>query len=420
MHDIILTELGVVIYENKRFLKAFPFNDPVADYTAVRNDCSIPEKVRIYLSGMDSGAATNDRSLLGALERIPIDVHMISNERNEEIQSSKPEILIEAGLARNQDDAMNKLRDFALNLSSSRVTEALQSPDMQIIQAINALDDIDKIVNIAGARMREWYGLHFPELDNIVDGTVGYSHVVTSGSRTELTMETLEDAGFSRPKAEMIMLIGKKSRGGEIAENNLRVIKTLAEQVRSLHTLRRQIEDEIESAMHEIVPNLAAILGIGVGARFLARAGSLKKLATMPASSIQILGAERALFRSLKTGSQPPKHGLLFQHPLVHSAPRWQRGKLARAIASKAAIAARVDAYGGGLNTTLLEKLNVRIGEIGEKNAKAPDRPSRSRKVPDARRKSAKARSGRKGGDARKRAATPGRNQKKRRRFGRV
>ena len=88
----------------------------------------------------------------------------------------------------------------------------------------------------------------------------------------------------------------------------------------------------------------------------------------MPASTIQVLGAEKALFRSLKTGSQPPKHGLLFQHAMVHPAPRWQRGKIARAVAGKAAIASRVDVYNGKLNKTLLEKLNVRVKEIGLQN----------------------------------------------------
>ncbi len=119
--------------------------------------------------------------------------------------------------------------------------------------------------------------------------------------------------------------------------------------------------------MISIAPNLSAILGSAVGARLLGRAGSLKKMASMPASTIQVLGAEKALFRSLKTGSQPPKHGLLFQHAMVHSAPRWQRGKIARAVAAKAVIAARVDVYGEGLNHTLLEKLNIRVDEIGKK-----------------------------------------------------
>ncbi len=138
-----------------------------------------------------------------------------------------------------------------------------------------------------------------------------------------------------------------------------------------LFELRKDIEEHIEEQMKAEAPNTSVILGALVGARILARAGSLRRLATMPASTIQVLGAEKALFRSLKTGANPPKHGILFQHAIVHAAPRWQRGKVARAIAAKAAIAARVDVFKGGLNQTLLDKLNVRVKEI-EKNNKLP------------------------------------------------
>ncbi len=139
--------------------------------------------------------------------------------------------------------------------------------------------------------------------------------------------------------------------------------------------VRKDIEAHVENEMKTIAPNLGAILGTAVGARVLAKAGSLKKLASMPASTIQIMGAEKALIRALKTGTAPPKHGILFQHPIVHAAPRWQRGKMARAIAAKAAIAARVDMYGAGLNQTLLEKLNVCVTEIGDKYKEPVERP---------------------------------------------
>ena len=139
----------------------------------------------------------------------------------------------------------------------------------------------------------------------------------------------------------------------------------------TLFELRKTIEEHIEVKMKDEAPNISAVLGTAVGARILARAGSLKRLASMPASTIQVLGAEKALFRSLKTGANPPKHGILFQHATVHAAPKWQRGKIARAVAGKAAIAARVDVYKGGLNQTLLDKLNIRVQEI-EKKYKEP------------------------------------------------
>jgi len=275
--------------------------------------------------------------------------------------------LVNSGLANDENDAMEKLREFAIQLSSSKVTEVSQSPDLHLIQAVNTLDETDKIINSLSSRLREWYGLHFPELDNLIDSINGYSQIVLSGKRENISKEDFEKAGFSKDKVEMLCLIKEKSRGGDISEKNFAIVESLAKQILNLFELRKNIEGHIEEQMKEQAPNISVILGTAVGARILARAGSLRRLATMPASTIQILGAEKALFRSLKTGANPPKHGILFQHALVHAAPRWQRGKIARAIAAKGAIAARVDVFGGGLNEMLLEKLSVRVKEIGVK-----------------------------------------------------
>lgn len=210
----------------------------------------------------------------------------------------------------------------------------------------------------------------------------------------------------------------------------------MAKQMLELHDLRKNLEEHVESEMEIVAPNLSAILGHAVGARILGRAGSLSKLASMPASTIQVIGAEKALFRSLKTGAQPPKHGLLFQHTMVHAAPRWQRGKIARAIAAKAVIAARVDVYGEGLNKTLLEKLDVRVKEIGTKYDNPPERESR-RSDPRQERRDFDRRSGgfsrrdggsrRREGDSRRREDRPYKERrdskpnknKKRKKFGR-
>ena len=183
------------------------------------------------------------------------------------------------------------------------------------------------------------------------------------------------DAGFPDSKVQMLSLVKQKSRGGDITEENLQIVQNLAENILTLFDLRNNLEKQVDEQMEKVAPNLSAVLGTTVGARILAKAGSLAKMGTMPASTIQVLGAEKALFRALKTGSNPPKHGILFQHAVVHAAPRWQRGKIARAIAAKAAIAARVDVHGAGLNTTLLEKLNIRVKEIEEKNSKPVKKP---------------------------------------------
>ena len=367
MYSVILTELGISVFNDGKLEKAFPFSNSVKEYLLVKNKESKLNELINYLISIQRGVAVSDESLLAILKKNNIDSHIMEDSKLEIIQSSKPQIIVDSGFASNPQDALGKLREFALGLSSSKVTEVSESPDLHIIQAINSLDEIDKIANALSSRLREWYGLHFPELDNIIDSINGYAQIVMAGKRKSLTKQVFEEAGFPESKVEMLSLISTKSRGGDISDVNLSIVQSIAKQILDFHDLRKELEEHVESEMETIAPNLSAILGTAVGARILGRAGSLKRLASLPASTIQVLGAEKALFRSLKTGSQPPKHGLLFQHAMVHAAPRWQRGKIARAIAAKAVIAARVDVYGEGLNTTLLEKLNVRVDEIGKK-----------------------------------------------------
>ena len=372
MHSVILTELGIIITSNDdngedKIIKSFPFSDATGQYLAVKNKEGAPNEMIRYLKEMQVGFLTNDESLLEILKKKDVDSQIMEESQIEQIQSVKPQWLIDGGFAVDQQDALSKLREFAVSLSSTKVTQVSESPDQHIIQAIKSLDEIDKIANAQSSRLREWYGLHFPELENLIDSINGYAQIVIAGKRENLTKQTFEDAGFPESKIQMLILIQEKSKGGDISEENLLIVQELAKQILEMHNVRKNLEEHLKKQMKAIAPNLAVILGDAVGARLLAKAGSLKKLAAMPASTIQVLGAEKALFRALKTGSQPPKHGLLFQHAMVHSAPRWQRGKIARAIAAKAAIAARVDIYGAGLNETLLEKLNVRIDEISKK-----------------------------------------------------
>ena len=377
MYSVILTELGISVFDDEKLEKAFSFSNPVKEYLAIKNKESKLNEVINYLSSIQRGVSVSDDSLLAILKKNNIDSQIMEDSELERIQSSKPQIIVDSGFASNPQDALGKLREFALGLSSSKVTEVSESPDLHIIQAINSLDEIDKIANALSSRLREWYGLHFPELDNIIDSINGYAQIVMAGKRESLTKQVFEDAGFPESKVEMLSLISTKSRGGDISDVNLAIVQSIAKQILDFHDLRKKLEEHVESEMETIAPNLSAILGTAVGARILGRAGSLKRLASLPASTIQVLGAEKALFRSLKTGSQPPKHGLLFQHAMVHAAPRWQRGKIARAIAAKAVIAARVDVYGEGLNSTLLDKLNVRVDEIGKKYENPTEKDTR-------------------------------------------
>lgn len=371
MHYVVLTELGIIVLDGQSTSRAFAFKDAVSEYMAVKERRADTSELVEYLSSKE--AAASDKSLQILLEKKYVECRMMSPDELDTVRASRQQMLVDAGFASDQRDALEKLRSFALGLSSLKIGEVSQSPDLHIIQAVGALDETDKVANIMGARMREWYGLHFPELDNVIDTITGYAKVVLAGRRDLLTADIFEEAGLGA-KSEMLLLLASKSRGGEITDINLCTVQSMARQVLEAHKLRAELEENIAAGIEKMAPNLVAILGPSVAAKMLGRAGSLVKLASFPASTIQVIGAERALFRAVKTGSDPPKHGLLFQHTLVHSAPRWQRGKIARAIAAKAAVAARVDVYGEGLNTTLLEKLNVRVGEISTRYENPPDR----------------------------------------------
>ena len=367
MYSVILTELGISVINDKVCEKAFAFSNPAKEYLQIKNKIAKVNELVDYLVNTQQEFAVSDEALLYILKKYPVDCRMMETTELEGIQMAKPQIIIDSGFASNPQDVLGKLREFALEFSSAKVTKISSSPDLHIIQAISSLDEIEKIANILAAKLREWYGLHFPELENMIDSINGYAQIVLAGKRESLTREIFEEIGFPESKVEMLYLISAKSKGGDISDINLSIVQSIAKQIIDLHELRKKLDEHVETEMKKIAPNLSIILGAAVGARMLEKAGSLKRLALLPASTIQVLGAEKALFRSIKTGSQPPKHGLLFQHALVHSAPRWQRGKIARVVAAKAVIAARVDLFGEGINNTLLEKLNIRVDEIGKK-----------------------------------------------------
>jgi nucleolar protein 56 len=306
----------------------------------------------------------------------------MSDDEQRKIQNEKPALMVKSQLARNEAEAMQKLRNFAIEFSSTRVREASEKLDLQIIQAISALDELDKLVNVLSTRMREWYGLHFPELDNLIQSPNLYAEIVSkAGIRQNITKLMLEQAGVQDRKVEIILDAATRSKGGDASTKSLEILKKVANEVQLESELRRIIADYLEDTMEVVAPNVKQILTALVGARLISKAGSLKRLAFSSASTIQVLGAEKALFRALKSGARPPKHGLLFQHAMVHSAPKWQRGKIARAVASKVAIAARIDLYRqSGKDQSILDKLEQRISEIKEKYKEPDEDKIRNRK----------------------------------------
>jgi nucleolar protein 56 len=364
--NVILFEVGLCALEDSNLIYNRKFDNPEVEYS------SIMQGQKNYISDMIpklknyDQVRVNNKNLIDILQGESFDVKLMSDSRQNEISQNKLDLIIKFGLSDNRDELTALLQRFAINLSSMKVKETSEKLDLHLIQAVNTLDELDEIINTISTRIREWYGLHFPELDYLLQNIITYANIVRdAGSRENISKELLTQLELPDKKIEMIQIAVSKSQGGDLTQESSESLKVLASQVIMLSELRTNLSTTIENLMEKLAPNLKNILTAIIGARLVAKAGSLIKLAQMPSSTIQIIGAEKALFRALKTGTRPPKHGLLFQHPLVNSAPKWQRGKIARALSSKIAIAVRIDVYRNAeLDNSLLEQLTKRIETI--------------------------------------------------------
>jgi nucleolar protein 56 len=285
-----------------------------------------------------------------------------------------PLLAVKLGLFGSEDEYREFIHTMSLELTRRKLRKFAQKRDLLAVQAIRAIDDIDKTLNLLVARLREWYSIHFPELDDLAKEHEEYLKVVAElGFRDNITVEALTKLGFSEGRAKRIMEAAKKSIGAELSEMDLSMVQTVANIWLELLELRQKLTDYITQVMKEVAPNLSALVGPLLGARLLSLAGSLEELAKLPASTVQVLGAEKALFRALRTGGRPPKHGVIFQFPEIRKAPKWQRGKIARALATKLSIAARIDYFTGRyVGDELKQKLIERIEEIKKLYPKPP------------------------------------------------
>ncbi|MDY6865235.1 MAG: hypothetical protein SVY15_04590 [Halobacteriota archaeon] len=222
-----------------------------------------------------------------------------------------------SGFVSSDDEYIKLLHDFAIDLACHGVENSF-TDDQLIIQGIKTLDDLDRTICLLSERLEDWKSLPVSKIDK---------DLIESISEGRIAME----------------------------KNHL------------------LLEDYIHEIMKNIAPNVTLLAGPLLGARLISISGGLKNLSKMPSSTVQVLGADKALFRHLTKGTPPPKHGIIFRHPLVHGAPWWQRGKIARVFASKLSIAARIDFYSGALNEDLLTDLNRRVLEIEKAYPSPPE-----------------------------------------------
>ena len=311
---------------------------------------------------LDAEGELEDYSLF---DKDPQKLAGLAVELQENVQSvplKRPDLreaALESGFVELDEDYDILLRDVCIRAAKGQISQT-DTDDSRIIQAVEALDDIDKNVNELSERLFEWYGRYFPELD--MTGEKLARFVSAYGSRANL------------PEDHELFEKSSQSMGAEISFADEELLRALANNICSLYDTRRYIENYINTSMGSVAPNLCNITGASLAARLMSMAGSLQKLAAFPSSTVQVIGANRALFKHLRSRAPSPKHGIIFNNPIIKNAPWWQRGKLARTLASKISLAARTDFYSGELEPSIKEALDKKVEHIRSTNPNPPKR----------------------------------------------
>ncbi|XP_053272960.1 nucleolar protein 58 [Pleuronectes platessa] len=308
---------------------------------------------------------------LGGVIKDKMDLSCVHNPAVAELMRcirSQIEALV-TGLPPKEISAMSL--GLAHSLSRYKLKFSPDKVDTMIVQAISLLDDLDKELNNYIMRCREWYGWHFPEMGKIITDNLVYCKAVRKiGDRTNVAGSDMSDLLPEEIEAEL-KLAAEISMGTEVSEQDIGNIGHLCDQVIDISDYRTQLYDYLKNRMTAIAPNLTVMVGELVGARLISHAGSLLNLAKHPASTVQILGAEKALFRALKTRKDTPKYGLIYHASLVGQTTAKNKGKISRMLAAKASLAIRYDALGEDTNAEMgienRAKLEARLRQLEDK-----------------------------------------------------
>uniref|UniRef100_A0A182RFT9 Nucleolar protein 58 n=1 Tax=Anopheles funestus TaxID=62324 RepID=A0A182RFT9_ANOFN len=276
-----------------------------------------------------------------------------------------------SGLPKKEMTAMSL--GLAHSLSRYKLKFSPDKIDTMIVQAQCLLDDLDKELNNYMMRVREWYGWHFPELGKILTDNIAYVKVIKLvGMRDNIADTDLSDI-LMEELEQKVKEAAEISMGTEISEEDITNIQSLCDEIISINEYRTHLGDYLKARMMAMAPNLTVLVGETVGARLIAHSGSLVNLAKHPASTLQILGSEKALFRALKTKKDTPKYGLIYHASMVGAASLKNKGRISRSLAAKASLATRVDAFGDDVTMQLgidhRAKLETRLRMLEEGNS---------------------------------------------------
>ena len=313
----------------------------------------------------------SDKNLAGSIKASFPAFNYETGDTNEVVQDLLRGLRLHSGkLLRKLQDGDLERAQLGLGhaYSRARVKFSVQKNDNHIIQAIATLDHLDKAINTFSMRVREWYSWHFPELIRVVSENQLYARVVLFiGDKKTLTDDRLHDLAAivndDGSIAQSVIDVAKVSMGQDVSQADLDNISAFARRVVALSAYRKTLYSYLVAKMAVVAPNLATLIGEVVGARLISHAGSLTNLSKYPASTVQILGAEKALFRALKTKGNTPKYGLIYHSTFIGRAGQKNKGRISRFLANKCSIASRIDNFSEAPTTKFGEVLRGQVEE---------------------------------------------------------
>lgn len=242
----------------------------------------------------------------------------------------------------------DEIRKRAIQKTKKRIKEELIRRDRVIVHVVKTMDTIDKSTNLLIEKLRNWYAIYFPELAKFVENPDEYLKLLINlRTKDQFTEDKIvEIVGKERYRLD-VQHGAANSMGIDLSEKDIENLILFAQKIQGMRNERKRLEEYLEELMQEECPNIKAVIGSAIGARLIATATSLERLAEFPSSTIQVLGAEKALFSHLRKHTLSPKHGIIFAYPKLRGAPLKMRGKIARRISSKTSIAAKVDFFKG-------------------------------------------------------------------------
>jgi nucleolar protein 56 len=346
---LITTPIGVFgITEDKKIIHFEPFP---------KNPEKIAEKLKLAESEiLDEEKKVQEELKKKGYEEIYFSIKKpgvknfeLNSKAEQFVKENLRKLALENNFVKDQAEFNQILTKINIELTKTKIKKAIEK-DSVVIQLIRIIEDIDRMTNVLMERLREFYSLHFPEMDRIVQDHRKYAKIIEKyGSR-----EKIEDPELKQ--------IAQKSMGADFDEEEIKTIQTIAARILEFYKLRDDLSEQLEKILKEVAPNFTELTGPMLSAKLIAKSGGLEKLAKMPSSAIQLMGAEKSLFRFLHGKGKSPRFGIIYNHPFVLNAPEKFKGKVARILASKLSIAAKLDFYskeykGDKLKKELEEKI---------------------------------------------------------------